>query len=429
MHIVVTNMRENEVVTHSLVLLEGRVENVPPAKQTRSSSTTTNVAYIQASAMERSDSDSDASSPLHGLGHCWPIVPELGLFKAFVLLPAPGSYTVRLQVASTSLLLNMRFVSPSTKYVVRFHYQKPLDSNQGFDAPPETDNSDAAAIERIKLNALMLQTALAELLHRAGSTRRSFALELGSDGLPIVQLLRSQYSTARAQSMDDAELVTQLHHDVQLTESREARASSIQDDSRASQQRFIKHVVILGGAHFDKRTRELFGHRELVDGNLVVFGSCGLHTWPRGLEDLTASCIDNTRFIPRVFLRDCAGRGSYWTTYAASSSRLLQLVVQSFGLETQREGILRTGFSALNRLLCVFEPTALVHVPTFMMAIGDGRFSFLDLAALVAADRADDDLFLDASSVDALAVKCAWIASRRRRRSSSFEPRKSAAAA
>lgn len=444
MRITVTNVRENEGVTHPLVLLEGWVVNMP-AKHNNSSSNSNDssdaCAYIQASFRECGSpiSNSNTNSSRRG-GLCWPVVPATGHFKAFVLLPKPGAYAIHLQIATVSFVLNLRFAQLPTKYFVRFHYQKPYDSNQGFDAPTEVDSSDNAAIDRIKLNALVLQTAFAELLQQAGGHRKTFALELGDDGLPVVHLLRSQYSTAHARAMDDDELLMRLRQDVMQTETRPAvnrdSSNSYGDgDNDSSSQLCFKHVVILGGAHFDRHTREIFGHKELADGNLVVFGSCGLHTWPRALEELTACCLNNTRFLPQVFLRDCAGRGSYWAKYASAISRLLQLLGNSFGLAYQREGVMSAGFHQLNHLLSVFEPTALVHVSTFSHPIGDGRFSLLDQSALVAVDAGSSDedeehvVHLDDLSLDALAVKCAWIVSRSRRRSSSLEPRRSAAAA
>lgn len=441
MCITLTNVRENEAVTHPLVMLEGYVENMPlkqnSSNRSSNDSSGGSCAYIQASFRERGSNDNNSSR--RG-GLCWPVVPATGHFKAFVLLPKPGAYAVHLQIASVSFVLNVRFAQLPTKYFVRFHYQKPYDSNQGFDAPTEVDSSDNAAIDRIKLNALVLQAALAELLQQAGGHRKTFALELGDDGLPVVHLLRSQYSTAHARKMEDDELLLRLRQDVMETETRSGvnrnSTSSHNEDDRSSQQQlYFKHVVILGGAHFDRHTREIFGHKELADGNLVVFGSCGLHTWPRALEELTACCLNNTRFLPQVFLRDCAGRGSYWAKYASAISRLLQLLGNSFGLAYQREGVMSAGFYELNRLLAVFEPTALVHVSTFSHPIGDGRFSLLDQSALVAVDaeNPDDDeefiVYLDDISLDALTVKCAWIVSRSRRRSSSLEPRRSAAAA
>lgn len=425
MRITVTNLRESEAITYPLVLMEGYIENLPQyMKQRRRGGD--GCVYIQASVKERDEpsshrghrSSSNEQGQQNG-GICWPVVPATGHFKAYALLPNPGLFAIHLQIADVSLVLNIRYKVPRTKYIVRFHYQKPWDSNQGFDAPPKVDNSDNAAIDRIKFNALVLQTAMAELLHYAGCPRNTFVLELGEDGLPVVHLLRSQHTSVQARHMEDTELLFRLHQDV--------CTQGWASPSSGGGQLRIKHVVILGGAHIDPRTREIYGHKALVDGNLVVLGSCGLHTWPRGLEELTACCLNNTRILPQLFLRECAGQGSYWAKYATGISVILQLLGRSCGLMYQHGGVMQPGFHQLNRILSVFEPTSLIHVSTFANPIGDGRFSDLDQTALVAIGQGGvhwDDL-----SVDILTVKCAWIISRRRRRSSSLEPRKSAAAA
>ncbi|TYZ61294.1 hypothetical protein PybrP1_010518 [[Pythium] brassicae (nom. inval.)] len=415
LNIRVTNVLENEVVTHSLVLLEGCVDNFSLVKRGVSAGA---IEYVQASTSLIDSPDPEFSSSTRSStsrGLCWPVVASTGRFKAFVLLPKPGAYEIRLQVASASLLLHICFAPPRARCVVRFHYQKPWDSNQGFDAPPGIDNTDNAAIDRLKLGALLLQTVFAELLHRAGGARRTFALELGDNGLPVVHLLRSQFSTTHARVMDDADLLVHLRQDVLSTEARLIgwRRSVGSDEEHV----LIKHVVVLGGAHFDAKAGEVYGHKELVDGNVVVFGSCGLHTWPRALSELTASCLDASRFqqhhtFPRGCVTSSRGGGWCWSTFACSFSRLMQLVGSSFGLEYQRDGVMRADMRTLSRMFSVFEPAT--QTPTFSRPIGDGRFGFVDTGALsVVSSRiersregddegAGDGLWLDAASIDTL---------------------------
>lgn len=456
--ICVTNVRENEVVTHSLVLLEGCVDNFAQVKRSVRAGT---IEYVQAAA-SRLDSpepvafdNSSTTTNSSSRGLCWPIAPSTGHFKAFVLLPKPGAYEVRLQMVSASLLLRIYFAPPRARCVVRFHYQKPYDSNHGFDAPAGVDNSDNAAIDRLKLGALLLQTVFAELFRRADRARQTFALELGDDGFPVVHVLRSQFSTTHARVLDDTNLLLHLRQDVLSTETTRAvgRRSSASSDGGLV---LVKHVVILGGAHFDASTGEIFGHKQLVDGNLVVFDSCGLHTWPRALSELTASCLDATRFqqhhhaFPRRCITSSRGGGWRWSTFASSFSRLMQLMGSSFGLERPSDGVMRAGVRSLNRMFSVFEPAT--QTPTFLRPIGDGRFGFVDTGALTvvrsrferrgedddsggggvdADDGADGGLWLDEAAIETLTTKCAWILSQRKRRGSicSLEPRRSAAAA
>ncbi|KAL3667933.1 hypothetical protein V7S43_006810 [Phytophthora oleae] len=320
--IVVDNLQEDEVLSYPLVLLEGHITNLHSSAG----------LFLDA----RLD---DVRSSL------WPISPT-GHFKAFVLLPSPGKFAITLQLDSIShRIFCVEYRAPVTRYVVKFHYQicSDADARDGFDAPPIVDNSNAAAIAKVRFNALILQTATAELMHAAGLPRQTFAVQLAPDGLPEVNLLRCSFTNAHARSMDGQELIKFVREDIE--------AAGLDDHPELE----FKHAVVLGCSRYNRQTRKAEGHTALGGGKVGVFGSCGLHTWPSHLGEISTCCLNNMRIDQRYLLDDSCYRGTFWANFSTGLGAMLHEIGHTFGLGHSTSGIMARGFDDLNRILCVYE--------------------------------------------------------------------------
>ncbi|GMG14697.1 unnamed protein product [Phytophthora fragariaefolia] len=322
--IVVTNLQEDEVLSYPLVLFEGRVTGVH-----------TNAADLFLEA--RLD---------HLRSSLWPISSPSGHFKAFVLLPLPGKFAVTLRLEGViERSFSIEYRPRVTRYVVKFHFQvcSDSDAHHSFDAPPGVDNSDAAAIARVRFNAVVLQMATAELMHAAGLGRQTFAMQFAADGLPEVAVLRSSFENARARSVDDQELINLVEKDIV--------AKGLDDHPEFD----FKHAVVLGCSWYNPKTRKAEGHTALGGGKVGVFGSCGLHTWPAHLGEISACCMNNTQIDQRYLLDDSCFRGTYWANFSTGIGAMLHEIGHTFGLGHSTSGIMARGFDDLNRLLCVYQ--------------------------------------------------------------------------
>lgn len=354
--IVVENLREREALGYPLVLLEGRV--------------ICGAGDGQAQSLPRGcflDARLDSTR-----SWLWPVATSSGAFKAFVLLPCPGVHAITLRLDGYPCQENVfeiEYRPPATRYVVRFYYQKCCDGeSEGFDAPPGVDNSDAAAIRRVQLAALLLQTATGEMLHRAGLSRKSFSLEFEADGLPAVQVLRSSFSNSTARSISDQELIQRVKEDIM--------AFGLDDDEGGRQ---FKHEVILGCSKYNTATRKAEAHAALGGERVGVFASCGLHTWPPDLADLTACCLNNTRIDPVHLLDDSCYRGTFWANFSTGIGAFIHELGHTFGLGHSTSGIMSRGFDDMNRLFTVYEISAASSEMGFTEHFSDGGIGRIHL--------------------------------------------------
>jgi hypothetical protein len=342
--IAVSNLRDHEVVPHALVVFDGHISDfhaigLPPQDW-----------FLDA----RLDAVRGAFWPVNGSGH----------FKALVLLPAPGKYTVTLRLgAHATRDFPIEYVPPVSQYIVRFYYQKCVDAapHDGFDAPPGTDNSDQTAMQKIRFNALLLQAATAEMFVHAGLPRKTFSMEFAADGLPHVHLLRSSFPNATARTIHDQELIALVEKDII------AYGFDTHDELE------FKHAVILGCSKYNPVTQHSDGHTALGGGKVGIFGSCGLHTWPRHLGEVSACCLNNQRIDTCVLMDDSGNRGTFWGNFSTGIGAFIHELGHTFGLGHATSGIMSRGFDDMTRLFCAYEPDCRRHEPGVWQDFQDGR--------------------------------------------------------
>uniref|UniRef100_K3WAZ9 Uncharacterized protein n=1 Tax=Globisporangium ultimum (strain ATCC 200006 / CBS 805.95 / DAOM BR144) TaxID=431595 RepID=K3WAZ9_GLOUD len=334
----IANLRDNERLSFPLVLVEGYVA---PAD-----AFTPRVRFIQAHLAQRATQREEHDALF------WPVVPETGHFKAFIMLPRPGKFNIQLHVQNTFVhVLKIRYTLPQTKHRARFHYQQEANATRGFDAPASVDNSDAAALKRIQLTALLTQTCLAEMYHKQGLGRATIALEFDDSPnrqMPKIGLLET--------AGDDDDLIYQI-----------SDALDVQEAAAREEEIHLKHFVIVGSTHYDRETRSTLGHTARSYRNIAAFSSVTLHTYPSDLNELTKCCLDNTAINEAEFADDSCERGTLWSNFATGLGVLTHLFLRATpAFHGQRGGMFGRGFDNINRLLNVYEPDLSLSEPAIV---------------------------------------------------------------
>ncbi|RLN47203.1 hypothetical protein BBJ28_00004144 [Nothophytophthora sp. Chile5] len=359
--IVVQNLREDEVLSYPLVLLEGLVTGLATGQE--------GDLFLETRV------DQQSSSTL------WPVVTRSGRFKAFVLISAPGKVTVTLQIAGVcERVFRLEYAPPiATPFVVKFHYQKTLDN-------PGDDNPDATAAQKVRFSALVLQMAVAEMMHAVRLPRQTFALEFAADGLPEVTQLPSQPPSVQTQ-----ELLEVVQREIETSG----------PDAPCGME--FKHLVVLDRARSKSWTRN-------SDVALGLFGSDGLHTWPAHLGELSACCLNNEE-VDQAATR--AKPTTFGAKFTADLGELLQVLGRTFEISIPKNGLSRLlciyetkPRSVLNRLRSIYETKSRLKLEAFHQATDNGWLKLNHDAIREVKTRGDNPWHDKAAQ---LLSDCAWI--------------------
>jgi hypothetical protein len=94
---------------------------------------------------------------------------------------------------------------------VRVVYIKCSDSDGSFDAPDDVNNSLDIALQKLRFNALLLQTFMAEEMNKHGFGYQTFELEQNENGEILVHVFTSELTTEKSHEMNGDQLYSWFH--------------------------------------------------------------------------------------------------------------------------------------------------------------------------------------------------------------------------
>ena len=345
----ISNVRSGDVVSYPLVLFDGQLHGA-------SAATSVTVSRIGADRPRLRAYTYTAPS------QAWPVARDTGVFKALVFL-APGENVIEFRAggepAAATHRLVVHYLNAPWDYCVRAVYVVPADDPVGgFQAPPHERCDIDSAVHRLALAMRLLQSALAELMHRHGLGRYTFCLEepaqaracpseggyeevLVAYGVPV-HVHRFKHSQAALQALSGDELYDRVGHALRSAPDRESRID----------------VALMSFTRKDAHTGKLYGHTALGGGRLALFGSGSMFSWPENLEQVPRRFTDRTAVDGRRFLDDSAGRGEYWALASTSMGAVLHELGHCLSLPHPHNGggVMARGFDYLYRLFVVAEP-------------------------------------------------------------------------
>lgn len=313
----VTNYQTGSEVRHQVVLLRGTVEKGA-----------TQLDIINSSVAKE-------EPPVRAVIH-------ENRFKALMRLHrGMNTLSLRSDKGGLPLTLKIRYQPQDNPYYVRLVWMTDSTGDTTFAAPNDEVPQDYAA--RLRTAGLLMQTFTAERMHDLGFGRITFRLERDKAGEVIVHTLKAPKTAEEFYALGDS---TKYWSAVGKWLNRE------HPDPRA------KNIVLAAFTRKDPETGKMKGHTALGGGNLGLFGSASVFSWPRDLDDAVTVFLDGTKVDATKVHDDSAGRGAHWALASTTIGATLHEMGHTFGLPHCTDGlcIMTRGFDRFNRVFTFHDP-------------------------------------------------------------------------
>lgn len=264
-----------------------------------------------------------------------------GRFVAIAAL-VPGENEVRFEA------------SDGTVADLRLTYE-PLTSNYttvpimwfGADDEPVIDDGQGGLTadwhDRMDTAYKLMQAGTAEMMRDAGYERKTFTLPFDENGRVVVETRFGPLTGDEMRELSGGDMwgnINRWLHEDKPQPHRE------------------KYGVIAGYSRWNAETRQSAGHTALGGGNLALFGSSSVYTWPETLADVAVVFSDATLMAEFDGLDDSGGRSTVWGSAATTLGAMLHELGHAFGLPhgTHPFCVMTRGFDRFNRLWTTVEP-------------------------------------------------------------------------
>ncbi len=260
-----------------------------------------------------------------------------GVFKALIPLRV-GVNEIMITTGANTNKFTLNYLPADNLKKVKMMIAVPADEEGRFLAEPGVDNSLAAAKEKIRVQALLMQSATAEMMYKAGKSHITYSLVEDASGTPLVETLRLPVSRAELLKKNDNELYDLI-------------AQAIRNTNYDAN---LKYMVTMSFS--DYVAKKVLGHGALGGGYLGIFGSLHLHTCPNTMSQVNMAFANTQAIDLNFFPDDSGGRMSYWANCATGMGASLHELGHTFDLPHTPTGIMSRGFDNFNRWLMMREP-------------------------------------------------------------------------
>lgn len=256
-------------------------------------------------------------------------------FKALVELKE-GANSIQLHAENPPVdyKLHITWKPQTNPYYVRLVWMTDSSGATEYATPSESDIQDYES--RLRTAATLMQTFTAEKMHDIGMPRRTFRLERDDNGKIIVHTLKGPKAADYYYGISDRqwwqETFTWLN--------------------KEHPDRFAKNTVLAAYTRKDQRTGKMQAHTALGGGNLGLFGSASVFSWPANLEQVTPTFKNSDHFDAKQVHNDSAGRNTIWGLASTTIGATLHEMGHTFDLPHCNDGlgIMTRGFDRFNRV-------------------------------------------------------------------------------
>lgn len=276
----------------------------------------------------------------------WPVA-STGDFKALVPL-APGDNTIELRDDGGTRALRLRYEPQDGAYFVRLIYGVGAGSDGRFHNAPGAPSSQADALERVALAGRLMQSAVADVMHRQGFGRATVRLARDASGAVEVRVFEASQTDAQLRDMSGLDIWYAFYDQL----------------GGLPERALSKDLVILGSTSYDGATGEARAHLALGGDRLAMFGGGGLYSWPATLDEVAERLTDDLVIDTSVLFADAST--VWWENTSTTIGAALHEMLHTLGGDHVPGGygpVMNNGFRRLNRVLMAVEMQARAAVP------------------------------------------------------------------
>lgn len=301
-----------------------------------------------------------------GAGKIRPVFHK-GKFKALVELSA-GKNVIEFRGQGDSRSeFTIRYRPQTNPYYVRVIWMTDKDGDTKFAAPNDKAPQDYEA--RLRTAAELMQTFTAERMHEMGLGRKTFRLERDEQGRVVVHTLKAQQTAEHYYGLNDQVWWQDVYRWI----------NTRHPDEKA------KNMVLASFTRKDPKTGKMKAHTALGGGNLGLFGSASVFSWPRSISSATETFLDTGRYDSSKVHDDSVGRSTIWGLASTTIGATLHEMGHTFGLMHVQDpqGIMSRGFDHFNRTFTFVNPiSGRNSKPEYFDAKQEARFADISVSFL-----------------------------------------------
>ncbi len=327
--IAITNLAQGETVGYELLLIKGAV-----------------AANIESVNLNLGDNAIDyASEPppeedrvfLPRMVHDWPAGG--GRFKAIVHLAKGPNRIVLSAPGYRTRCLDINYAPSASTYRTRIVFvlaKDALEDPSLFQSAPGDSSGVVSAKRRLGFGALLIETAMAELMYQANYPRRTVHFRRDSRDQVDVTLFHSKRTDTELRSKTPDQLYDLFRGELD---------STLQDGH-------TKFLCMLGG----------FGSGALGGNNQAMFGTSTLYSWAQGLDELIPRFSDSRKPGEFKLEDESAFRNTFWSNYSTGIGATLHELGHALGLPNldEPDDVMQRGFDRFNRIFMLKEEGTLI---------------------------------------------------------------------
>lgn len=317
--ITISNIKDSETISYPLLFLHGEIDNY-------------SCRYSEISIFNKNNDQTTTFS----------VSIINGKFKCLLFL-VNGENCLSLKYCNAIKVITIVLCpSENIDRNVKLLYIICKDHDGCFQSPT-AENTAAIACKRITVGVQLIQSLFAEKLSEKHFGRKTF--KLNTECVPFY----SQLSLDQAKQMSENQLWNYF--------AREILSSDFENCP------VLKFVAFIGCTEYTGVTDGDFTHSNvksktyanaaLGGGDLAIFGTGCLYTWPDNVDGLIEAFQNNTAVDRTKFLDDSNSRHTFGGCFATTLGSVCHEIGHIFDLGHTEHGIMGDGFDYVNRVFTI----------------------------------------------------------------------------